>query len=764
MAITWGTPRTDSTNGFRVGYEFTQSPSTITSSTTRVVVTVKLYVGTRYPIIDSNNTFSWSGSFGTGSQSVNINARSGSQWSSANVVHAKTLSRSFNAREASAITSSVTARMTGIEAVAGDAVVYGVHTTPAKPLQPVTMVPSPPYNVRVFRGSDTSQTVQWTNNSSSTRPYQDIRVERWNSGTSEWHQVSFLRGVGISVVQHIDRTTVENRRYRYRVRAENSAGASSWGYTEYISTSPLPPRDVQATQRSDASVVLSWRSTHIHGLTGFDIVERIDDNNWNYPGVRIGPEETSWTDVPNPSATTRQYAIRAVAGHDDPVVFSDYVQTQTLTVITPPNAPTTLGPTGATDQTQPVVLTWQHNAADGSAQSAYEVGHRIAGSTTWTHVSAAGSTSMHTLAADTYAPGDTVEWRVRTWGAHNTASPWSAEASFELSRKPTVTINPGGLWGLTERVRVDWTYGDPDGDVQGAWAVQILSPDSVLMEERTGAGTTSSALMETYLYDDTTYTVRVRVRDVPGLWSDWASVPLSVDYAPPAKPTISAEFRLETGDVLVSVNNPTGIVPTVNSRLYRENDEGAWLLVDGAVTPNGSAVDPVPVFGPGTVNRYRVEAQASSGESVLSDILEIRANPKGCDQWFWLNAGPDFGTKARFRGNPATSITRGREKTLSRYVGRSYPLEYGSGQLIHTLDVSGTLEEDQPHSTEESFAAVTEALAPVCYRDVKGRRIYGSMSAVDFGEIDFNRFMDVNFSIERSDYVEGEPLALGEGS
>lgn len=764
MAISWGTPRTDSTNGFRVGYEFTQSPSTITSSTTRVVVTVKLYVGARYPIIDSNNTFSWSGSFGTGSQSVNINARSGSQWSSANVVHAKTLSRSFTASEASEITSSVTARMAGIEAVAGDAVVYGVHTTPAKPAQPITMVPSPPINVSVFRETDTWHTLRWENNSSTVRPYQTIRIERWDTENNAYRLVANLRNVGISATSWIDRTTIENRRYRYRIRAENAMGGSSWAVTEYVTTSPLPPRNVVATQRSDASVVLTWRRTHIHGLTGFDIVERIDDNNWNYPGVRIGPEETSWTDAPNPSATTRQYAIRAVAGNDDPVVYSDYVQTESITVIAPPDAPTPVEPSGAADQTLAIDLVWRHNPVDGSAQSSYELGHRLSGETTWTNVSGTGSASVHTLAAATYAPGDTVEWRVRTWGAHNTASPWSDVARFELSRKPTVTINPNGLWGLTERVQVDWTYGDPDGDSQGAWAVQILSPDSVLMEERTGSGTTSSALMETYLYDDTTYTVRVRVRDVPGLWSDWVSEPLAVDYAPPAKPTISAEFRLETGDVLVSVTNPDGLVPAVNSRLYRENDDGAWLLVDGSVTPNGSAIDPVPVFGPGTVNRYRVDTQASSGESILSDILELRANPKGCDQWFWLNAGPNFETKARFRGNPAASITRGREKTLGRYVGRSYPLEYASGQLTHILDVSGTLEGDQPHSTEESFAAVTEALAPVCYRDVKGRRIYGSMSAVDFGEIDFNRFMDVTFSIERSDYVEGEPLALGEGS
>ena len=42
MAITWGAAQADSTNAFRIGYELTMSPSTVSSSTSSVTLTVKL--------------------------------------------------------------------------------------------------------------------------------------------------------------------------------------------------------------------------------------------------------------------------------------------------------------------------------------------------------------------------------------------------------------------------------------------------------------------------------------------------------------------------------------------------------------------------------------------------------------------------------------------------------------------------------------------------------------------------------------------------
>jgi microcystin-dependent protein len=137
-------------------------------------------------------------------------------------------------------------------------------------------------------------------------------------------------------------------------------------------------------------------------------------------------------------------------------LFSDFSNETTATVVaptnTPPAASTGLTPNAsspAKDATLPIPLSWTYNSTDGTAQTKFEIRHRVSGESTWTTIAAVtSSATTWTLPANTYTNGQSVEWQVVTWGTSATSSPWSASAIFKTAAVKVpgtvVTTTPDG--------------------------------------------------------------------------------------------------------------------------------------------------------------------------------------------------------------------------------------------------------------------------------------------------------------------------------
>ncbi|MFB6100595.1 MAG: fibronectin type III domain-containing protein [Candidatus Nanohalobium sp.] len=115
--------------------------------------------------------------------------------------------------------------------------------------------------------------------------------------------------------------------FRFRVRAENSVGNSSWTYSGTVYTEPIPSHNPSVSRPDASTVSLSWsnKSSIESGVE----VQRRDDTGSGYSAwstvTTTSAGATSYSDSP-PSDARFQYRLRTIApdGGTSDWVYADY--------------------------------------------------------------------------------------------------------------------------------------------------------------------------------------------------------------------------------------------------------------------------------------------------------------------------------------------------------------------------------------------------------------------------------------------------------
>lgn len=623
-------------------------------------------------------------------------------------------------------------------------------TTPPDP-------PAAPTGLAVARSSDTQQNLTWTRNATTAAPYTAIMVERRDTLKTDWSVIATLAATATS---YADKSTVASRRYDYRVRAKNGAGNSAYSGTVGISTKPSAPTQPAAVKGA-SNIVVTWASTTAQA--SMDRVE-VQDNPGGTGWVTLATltgTPTSYTHTDPSITVTHQYRVRVAAltlGTGSTLLWSDYsTASPVVQLAAPPNAPTITGPINAFEPaTGAAILSWRHNPVDSSAQRKYQIQHRLLGAATWTvqaeQVSTTSDAPLSQIDPDAlYIAGNVVEWQVRTWGVHANASAYSATGTFALSSTPTATINEPVDIVENPHLTLDWAYYQAESSAQAEWQAELLDVNGQLVETASGSGATSTASFAHSLADGSQWTARVRVRSDVGLWSEWDERPLTVDYPEPAAPVASAAYQADTGSVEVGVDNPdVSALPeypeTVHNMVYRSINGGPFILIADQVPVNGIVIDALPTLA-GT-NTYRVEAVAATGASASSEVVDLDIAEPG---WIFVNYGPNLAQFVRFYGNAKLGGSTQREKALHRFAGRRKRSVFFAPGVDQNVKVSGRLTPDSSTLTEFEEAFAEAGL--VCYRDPKGRRMFGALGALQHDH-ESARLVQVSFDVEEVDHDE----------
>lgn len=750
MAITWGTEVKNSTgNGMRLGYEFSQSPSSVGASTSSVTVTLKVYVWTRASVFDSSNSFAVSGNFST-SGNVNI-SHSGSD-----TTLVATLSRSVSTSYSSTVKSSFSASLSGIAPISGTARVSGTWTTGKRPIG----APDEPTSVNVSRVSDTKQTVTWTrvNPTAASKPYQSQELRRWDRASDTYKTIANLSA---SATSYSDTSTRISSQYRYAIRAKNSAGSSALVYSDYISTKPYSPNTVKAT-KSGGDIRVTWTNPTSPRITAIEVWLVQDGVLAGSVHVQLSGSPTSWTHVSPDPGSTWAYRLKTQSGADSndaaPNLYSDFsTQSNTVQLLTNPAPPTNLKPSSlAFDATDDLTFTWQHNDIDSTAQTAYQVEYRVLGTSTWTLTGKINSSvSSHTVPADTFTNGETMEWRVQTWGEYAVDpaySPWSATAILTLSSRPAATIlSPVGLW-TSSRVTVAWEFFDSESASQIAYRIRLEDSDNAIVFERSATGSTTSYDVPTPVGDGGQYTVYLSVRDGDGVWSLETSEVFTVDYADPPAPTIQPIWDVELGAVTILIEHPApapGEVEVDHAQVWRSGNGEDWVLIADNVPPSTSLTDFIPALD--AVNYYRVTSVSAMPSSTDSVAVAVTTPSEG---WSYINGDPSvsgsFSSVMRLRYNPAVDVQTSRQRVLHHFAGRSRPVEFSGEAVDVEIQIASALMDET--ATREDAEAFALFPAPLCYRDPDKRRVFVSIDSASIAYAP--KWHALSLSMKQVDHIE----------
>lgn len=260
-----------------------------------------------------------------------------------------------------------------------------------------------------------------------------------------------------------------------------------------------------------ASAVFRWRS----GASGMIHTISISGNTQS---VTVPANTFAGT-------TSIQWQV-AITANSGVTTTSDWVTLSTADA-TPTAAP--LSPVDTViDGSKDVLFQWQHSISTGTAQSKADLQKSTDGSTWTTLATVTGAAKQWTCPAGTLT-SSIKYWRVRTYNADGVASEWSDAAQIVVIAAPTapsIQIKSTG-----PRPSISWQTSE-----QEAYQVELDGK----LSGGTHYGTDKTWTSPAYLADGS-HTVRVRVQNQYGMWSNWGAAALPVTNTPGANITLSVQ-------------------------------------------------------------------------------------------------------------------------------------------------------------------------------------------------------------------------------
>lgn len=764
MAISWGAwDYGSSSAGFRVGLEVTQS--TVTTSSSSVTWTVKIYVEAMYNVNDEM-TVSYSGNL-SGSDTDNLTTGSSGGvklWAT------KTYTYNYTTYGSSPGTRTFRADLSGVYNGANPYKSTTV-TIPARPYA----APNAPTGVAAVRNTDAQATVSWTNSTTSQKPYTSLTVQRRAFTGGAWGAWSTVATTTAGATSYVATGLAANTAYQFQVRSNNSVGSSAYVATGTVWNTPAPPTGVSSVLNSTgASITTSWaNAAYISGTVTFSVQRSV--NGGAYANVQTGIAQgtTSWTD-PSPGAGTNRYRVAAVQSNGP--LTSAYTEGNTITTIVAPLAPTQLSPNGsAVDFAKAVTFRWKHNhGGDAAAQSHFTLEYSSNGGTTWTALAndVASTAESYTLAAGTLSNPGPYLWRVRTEGIVSGGyGPNSANATVTGSTTPTVTLTSPTDPVNTLPLVASWTYDQAQLSPQTAWEANLYE-GGVLIQALSGNDASTSAQFSYPLVDGHTYTVAVRARSGAGIWSNSVSQAFTFSLLPPAPGSVLAEFQPATGTVVLSLSAAAAVPGTTVAAdtvtVERRVNGGPWVVLATNLPIPNDFLDVLPITN--GLNEYRVTTVSTSPSYNVGNPVGVTppnplTDPAAGDlQWVLVNFTDDFSALLRFRSEPDISETGGLTKALHEFAGRTRPVPAFGEAASRVVSVSGRLVHDPSgadsdgrdwDSPPEDWTLAGRIATVVCYRDFTGRRIFGTLGDVQVAD-DLPGLGAISFSVTEIDYEEPE--------
>lgn len=188
----------------------------------------------------------------------------------------------------------------------------------------------------------------------------------------------------------------------------------------------------------------------------------------------------------------------------------------TTTDVTPSCKP--VSPSGIViDATIATRFSWQHIISTGTPQRKADLQWSADGTTWNTLATVTGENQYYDVPANTFTSG-TKYWRVRTYNTDGTASAWSDKAEFiaiNAPSAPSIVIQSTG-----PRPRITWQTSEQE-------AYQLTLSNGYA--SGTVYGTKKAWRSPVYLADGS-YTVRVRVQNKYGMWSEWSAAALPISH------------------------------------------------------------------------------------------------------------------------------------------------------------------------------------------------------------------------------------------
>ena len=533
------------------------------------------------------------------------------------------------------------------------------------------------------------------------RPFAKASNEKsWSSGNAMYSSAMWLwykNGISVDEINTLDTAMSNYRPYMLVTYRDNDVTATLSGMSPASGYIPKGSANVfsWALTRSGAcleevkatSTIFRWRA----GSSG------------TINTIACGT--TQKVTVPAGTFTTNdiQWSV-SVTLNTGETVTSDWIALSTAEVAPSANPTSPVGV--VIDATIANRFSWQHIISTGTPQSKADLQWSADGTTWNTLATVTGENQYYDVPANTFTSG-TKYWRVRTYNTDGTASAWSDKAEFiaiNAPSAPSIVIQSTG-----PRPRITWQTSEQE-------AYQLTLSNGYA--SGTVYGTEKAWRSPVYL-DDGSYTVRVRVQNKYGMWSEWSAAALPISHTEGEAITLTATAGHEAALTWQTAGSYD---------FYLVERDGVAI----ARTVQKQYIDHTSI---GSVT-YRVRGCYDESDNYgvsNSDTVEILPETNMiCDleTGVWLEMRL---SETQLRTN-RTSFSAG--VSTVHLAGLAHPVEERSEQRDRAMSVACAW----PH-TQRAAALALEALVGrrVCLKDRYGNMVIGSLPSLESNCDEFMR-------------------------
>lgn len=505
-------------------------------------------------------------------------------------------------------------------------------------------------------------------------------------------------------------------------------GISEWSdYSSNVHTKPESSDGLLITTcraQTKTSVYLAW--SKITGATTYDIEYATkkeylgsSDASSTVSGIQYTYYEKTGLD------TGAEYFFRLRATND--AGSSDWSPIVSVVLGKTPSAPTTWSSSTTCMVGDNLILSWLHNAEDGSTQTYAQIEIYVNG-VKETHTIDSTTeeddkkTMSYTIDTSSYSEGSKIQWRVRTAGVTKDYGDWSIQRTVDIYAVPSLNLAVTDSTGSTVQtltsfpINISATAGPSTQSPVGYYLTIVanqaytatdpignhksIGPGDEVYSKYFSISTNLSVTLsagDVALQNGISYTIICTVSMNSGLNAS-STLSFTVGWTATSY-TPNAELGMDYNSVSAIIrpyckDSAGALVQNVTLAVYRREIDGSFTeIMSNLNNVDGTFItDPHPALN---YARYRVVAtDTTTGVISYSDLPLFPVNERACiiqwnEEWRSFDSVNSdryvepvwSGSFLRLPYNIDVSNSYSVDNSLVEYIGRKHPVSYYGTQL-----------------------------------------------------------------------------------
>lgn len=342
----------------------------------------------------------------------------------------------------------------------------------------------------------------------------------------------------------------------------------------------------------------------------------------------------------------------------------------------------------------------------------------------------------HTFPAGIFGNG-TVTLTLRVFNGYVWTEKIAEFMAYGAPPNPTLTTQatyataiPNFTWTATEQV---------------SYRVQVLKNDIIVLDSADIYSSSRNHRFTNVLENNTTYTVRLRIRNQYEIESEWVSKAFTVAFTELQKPNFDMFANDRLGTIMFNIYNAVGQANfSYCEILRREYGEIAWNKIESNLPLTAAYTD--YTCRSGILYEYKVRAIGTSGGYTDSEIGLKEVSLRNT----MMSDTTDFDNYVILIHNPKKARTHKKETHMMQYSGSRMPkFEFGDAKF-QTMNTSFTVDE----KTLDKLLELHHSNNVLLIRDNRGKKLYGYISSdIADEDAEFDKY-NVSFVFTETDYKE----------